>query len=262
MIALCYAAALAALPPMTPAGAAIALNISSPAVCGLATDVCSCAALAPGCGWCSSAGACAPADQCTTTCRECPSSHKTCRSACRRTCVDTCVLAPTVCACTELPGCGWCSHGKRCQPYPECSTTCEECDGKCNNHKRCLNSCYQRFHAPRRESPEDADLTFPPSRTDTICAFAIFLATVLASAAGIGGGAVLVPLFTLLGEFTEHEAIPLSIATVFGASVRTDAHLPFSPVRSSLTLRFACSVATALLYLRQLRVGQAPNRTA
>ena len=28
----------------------------------------------------------------------------------------------------------------------------------------------------------------------------------------------LVPLYTLLGEFTEHEAIPLSIATVFGAS--------------------------------------------
>ena len=36
--------------------------------------------------------------------------------------------------------------------------------------------------------------------------------TVLASAAGIGGGAVLVPLFTMIGEFTEHEAIPLSIA--------------------------------------------------
>ena len=36
---------------------------------------------------------------------------------------------------------------------------------------------------------------------------------VLASAAGIGGGAVLVPLFTLLGEFTEHEAIPLSLPT-------------------------------------------------
>ena len=54
--------------------------------------------------------------------------------------------------------------------------------------------------------------------SDIYCAIAIFTATVLASAAGIGGGAVLVPLYTLLGEFTEHEAIPLSIATVFGAS--------------------------------------------
>ena len=195
-----------------------ALNVSSASVCSQAQDVCSCSALAPGCGWCSSTGACAPADECTTTCRECPHTHKTCRSSCRRACVDTCALAPSVCACSELDGCGWCSHGRRCQPYPECSTTCEECDGKCENHNQCLSSCYQRFHAPRRESAEDADLTFPPSRTDTLCAISIFLATVLASAAGIGGGAVLVPLFTLLGEFTEHEAIPLSIATVFGAS--------------------------------------------
>lgn len=30
---------------------------------------------------------------------------------------------------------------------------------------------------------------------------------------------MLVPLFTMLGDFTEHEAIPLSIATVFGASM-------------------------------------------
>jgi hypothetical protein len=205
--------------PPFPKGAAIAVNISSPAMCGLATDICSCSALAPGCGWCSKTGTCAPADMCTTTCRECPSSHKSCRSSCRRKCIDTCAFAPTVCGCTELPGCGWCSHSNRCQPYPECSTTCEECNGKCANHKKCLANCYTRFHAPRRESSEDSDLTFPPSRTDAVCAFAIFMATVLASAAGIGGGAVLVPLFTLLGEFTEHEAIPLSIATVFGASL-------------------------------------------
>ena len=48
---------------------------------------------------------------------------------------------------------------------------------------------------------------------------AVFLATVFASAAGIGGGAVLVPLFTLIGDYTEHEAIPLGLATVFGASL-------------------------------------------
>ena len=195
------------------------MNISSAAACGLASDICSCAALAPGCGWCSSTGTCATADQCTTTCRECPPSHKTCRSSCRRKCIDTCAAAPSVCGCTELKGCGWCSHSNRCQPYPECSTTCEECDSKCHNFGTCQRSCYQRFHPPRRETPEDTDLTWPPSHADTVCALAIFVATVLASAAGIGGGAVLVPLFTLLGEFTEHEAIPLSIATVFGASM-------------------------------------------
>ena len=209
-------------PPQTTrfGGAALLLNVSSPAACSLAADVCACSALAPGCGWCSSTGTCAPADQCTTTCRECPHTHKTCRSSCRRKCVDTCAAAPSVCGCTELKGCGWCSHSNRCQPYPECSTTCEECDGKCHNFKTCQASCFRRFHPPRRETEGvDADLTWPPSHADTVCAFAIFVATVLASAAGIGGGAVLVPLFTLLGEFTEHEAIPLSIATVFGASM-------------------------------------------
>jgi len=49
---------------------------------------------------------------------------------------------------------------------------------------------------------------FPIGQKDINCGVAVFAATVLASAAGIGGGAVLVPLFTLLGEFTEHEARP------------------------------------------------------
>lgn len=202
------------LPPMRN------LNISSSATCAAATDICSCSELAPGCGWCSSSKSCAPADACTTTCRECPSSHKGCRSSCRRKCVDTCSLVTSSCGCSELDGCGWCSHANTCAPYPECSTTCEECDSKCHNHQHCLAKCYRRFHAPRKAPPgEEVDgLTFPPSPSDINCAIGIFIATVLASAAGIGGGAVLVPLFTMLGEFTEHEAIPLSIATVFGAS--------------------------------------------
>jgi len=129
-------------------------------------------------------------------------------------------MATTTCACSELEGCGWCSHTKSCAPYPECSTTCEECDPTCNNHQHCLDKCYRRFHAPRESPNSDADdgFTFPPSPQDINCAIGIFCATVLASAAGIGGGAVLVPLFTMISEFTEHEAIPLSIATVFGAS--------------------------------------------
>jgi len=123
-----------------------------------------------------------------------------------------------VCGCSELEGCGWCSHAKQCLPYPECSTTCEECDSTCHNHKHCQASCFHRFHVPRRDPAKDEDSLFPLGSSDIYCAIAIFTATVLASAAGIGGGAVLVPLYTLLGEFTEHEAIPLSIATVFGAS--------------------------------------------
>lgn len=157
--------------------AAAVFNVSTETHCAMSTDVCTCAAMAPGCGWCSSTGRCAPANKCTTTCRECPATHKTCRSSCRRTCVDTCALALTVCGCNELDGCGWCSHGKRCLPYPECSTTCSECDPTCANHKHCQAKCYARFHTPRRP-PEDFETVFPPSRDDIYCALAIFFATV------------------------------------------------------------------------------------
>ena len=203
---------------------ATTLNVSLASTCSVALDICSCAELAPGCGWCSSTKSCAPADECTTTCRECPHTHKTCRKSCRRKCINTCVLAQSVCGCTELEGCGWCSHGSAaspfapgtghqtgtCQPYPECSTTCEECDPKCHTHKHCLASCYPRFRTRPLELVNNVEKIglFPIGQKDINCGVAVFAATVLASAAGIGGGAVLVPLFTLLGEFTEHEARP------------------------------------------------------
>ncbi|KAL1524271.1 hypothetical protein AB1Y20_019174 [Prymnesium parvum] len=203
---------------LTPAAAG--LNVSTPQTCRAAVDVCGCSELAPGCGWCSSSRTCEPSDRCTTTCRECPSGHTTCRKACRRRCVDTCALVGTSCACTELDGCGWCSHqgaSGGCAPYPDCSTTCDECNPACSNHLHCVAKCFKRFRPQRKvENPEGQ--LFPLARKDINCALAVCAATILASAAGIGGGAVLVPLFTLLGEFTEHEAIPLSIATVFGAS--------------------------------------------
>ena len=195
----------------------VPLNITAASVCATASDICACADLAPGCGWSSSRSTCEPGDRATTTCRECPSTHKTCRKSCRRQCVDTCSMVSTVCGCSELAGCGFCSHGapgQKCLPYPECSTTCEECDPSCSNYKHCKASCFARF----RPTPAGPRQLWPLQQRDIRCALAIFLATVLASAAGIGGGAVLVPLFTLLGQFTEHEAIPLSLATVFGAS--------------------------------------------
>lgn len=211
------------------------LNVSLASSCSVAHDVCTCAELAPGCGWCSSTKTCAPADECTTTCRECPHTHKTCRKSCRRKCINTCVLAQSVCGCTELEGCGWCSHGSAsspfapgaghqtgtCQPYPECSTTCEECDPKCHTHKHCLASCYPRFRTRPVELVNNVEKIglFPIGQKDINCGIAVFAATVLASAAGIGGGAVLVPLFTMLGEFTEHEASRRT-------ATRTSASLP------------------------------------
>lgn len=86
----------------------------------------------------------------------------------------------------------------------------------CSNYKHCKAKCYARFRVPKMA---EQDTLFPLGPTDTACVIAVFFATVFASAAGIGGGAVLVPLFTLIGKFTEHEAIPLALSTVFGASL-------------------------------------------
>ena len=162
-------------PPARLGTSVVPLNVSSVAVCSTAADVCSCAALAPGCGWCSSTSSCAPADQCTLTCRECPSSHKSCRSMCRRNCVETCSAAKSVCSCVELSGCGWCSHGNTCAPYPECSTTCSECDSSCHNYAYCQKSCYRRFH---EHVPSVKEGLFPLGKTDYTCASSIWLATV------------------------------------------------------------------------------------
>ncbi|KAL1530561.1 hypothetical protein AB1Y20_001462 [Prymnesium parvum] len=197
------------------------LNTSSPEVCSKAVGVCACSQLAPGCGWCSSTKSCRPSSECTTTCRECPASHKTCRKSCLRHCVDTCALMTTVCGCSELDGCGWCSHaprGEQCQPYPECSTTCDECDPSCSNHKYCAEKCFTRFRMQPDFRPAEEASLYGLRKQDLYTACATFTATVLASAAGIGGGSLLVPIFTLLGGFTEHEAIPLSKATIFGSS--------------------------------------------
>ncbi|KAG8463396.1 hypothetical protein KFE25_004907 [Diacronema lutheri] len=182
--------------------------------CESATDVCACSALGSRCGWCSHSSTCKEAPHCTTTCRECPFAHnnRTACPECGRVCINTCPAAKTVCACAELSGCGWCNTTQRCTVYPECTTTCEECAWDCDRPV-CLNKCYRRFRPHGRKRT-----LFPFHEADMLCTLAIFVAVIMASAAGIGGGAVLVPMFTMIGGFTEHEAIPLSIATIFGGS--------------------------------------------
>lgn len=183
-------------------------------MCRTASDVCACSEKGDRCGWCSSRGQCRSAAHCTTTCRECPVvNHKRTCNPCLNVCIDTCSMARTVCACAELPGCGWCNKTQRCTVYPECTTTCEECGDLCAG-SACKKHCFHRFRSHKSKKE-----LFPLESWDIACASAIFVAVVMASAAGIGGGAVLVPLFTMLGGFTEHEAIPLSIATIFGGCV-------------------------------------------
>mmetsp|Transcript_39253 Transcript_39253/g.96986 ORF Transcript_39253/g.96986 Transcript_39253/m.96986 type:complete len:638 (-) Transcript_39253:336-2249(-) len=194
-------------------------NVIAEPTCETAADVCQCSAFGSRCGWCSHSGTCKASPACTTTCRECPHAGKfgakqepSCPE-CERVCINTCPAAKTVCACAELTGCGWCNTTQRCTVYPECTTTCEECAWDCDRPS-CLEHCYRRFHKHTHKRK-----LFPLNVWDMACTVAIFFAVVMASAAGIGGGAVLVPLFTMLGGFTEHEAIPLSIATIFGGSM-------------------------------------------
>ena len=121
-----------------------------------------------------------------------------------------CGAAKSVCACSSIAGCGWCNATRRCAAEPECTTTCDECASDCDQPV-CTSRCAKRFRKPTHKP-----YVIPLDAGSIVCTVAVFCAVVMASAAGIGGGAVLVPIFTLLGGFTEHEAIPLSIATIFG----------------------------------------------
>ena len=59
---------------------------------------------------------------------------------------------------------------------------------------------------------------FTDPQADAIGSVLAFLTVVLASAGGVGGGGLLVPLYMLVLDLGEH-AIPLSKATIFGASL-------------------------------------------
>ena len=51
-----------------------------------------------------------------------------------------------------------------------------------------------------------------------------FFASALGAAGGIGGGGIMVPMLVSVGGFSVHHAIPLTQATVFGASVMNLVH--------------------------------------
>lgn len=62
-----------------------------------------------------------------------------------------------------------------------------------------------------------------------------FLASALGAAGGIGGGGILVPLFTSLGGFSIHHAIPLTQACVLGASIMNFIQVHASAHRKAAT---------------------------
>lgn len=60
---------------------------------------------------------------------------------------------------------------------------------------------------------------FPLAWRDWLQIFVCFFVTIIAAPVGIGGGAILVPIFMYFGSFSAHGAIPLSKATILGGAI-------------------------------------------
>ncbi|RLN54740.1 hypothetical protein BBJ29_008851 [Phytophthora kernoviae] len=63
------------------------------------------------------------------------------------------------------------------------------------------------------------DALFPLSREEIAGSTGAFIASILASGSGLGGGGLLVPLYIMLMGMSSHEAVPLSKATIFGGAI-------------------------------------------
>lgn len=59
----------------------------------------------------------------------------------------------------------------------------------------------------------------PFSLTKTTALLLIVIVSILTNAAGIGGGAIFIPIYTLMFDFTIGGAIPLSKATIFAGAI-------------------------------------------
>lgn len=241
----CPYATGAATSPSCPACAATCID-----TCPAARSVCACAELS-GCGWCNTTQRCAVYPECTTTCevRRQRGADERARARVGR---HPRILRRRARAARPAP-CRSARASAAARPAPStASSTSTRTRARRRSGRSVRRTARKRTArrraaaAPRmppargrpahgrvrsaparpRPPPSPPPRAPPPARPcavragreDVATTVAIFLAVVMASAAGIGGGAVLVPLFTMLGGFTEHEAIPLSIATIFGGS--------------------------------------------
>lgn len=60
---------------------------------------------------------------------------------------------------------------------------------------------------------------FPLSNKEIFGSMSAFVAIILASGSGLGGGGLLVPLYILIMTMSSHEAVPLSKSTIFGGAI-------------------------------------------
>ena len=98
-------------------------------------------------------------------------------------------------------------------------TNCLSCDGYSNteeNNAFCFN---RRLFAPYNDDPTDSDNYYVYLWRDIVATFVWFFAAGVATACGVGGGGIYVPLGMVLLAFAPKPASGLSQASIFGASL-------------------------------------------
>mmetsp|Transcript_18538 Transcript_18538/g.27493 ORF Transcript_18538/g.27493 Transcript_18538/m.27493 type:complete len:575 (-) Transcript_18538:113-1837(-) len=96
---------------------------------------------------------------------------------------------------------------------------CLNCDGYFStdqDHEICFN---RRLFQPNNVNPTDYDNHYHYLWNDIVAAFVWFIMAGVATACGVGGGGIYVPLGILLLQFSPKQASGLSQASIFGASL-------------------------------------------
>merc|ERR1719473_1571084 len=75
---------------------------------------------------------------------------------------------------------------------------------------------FAEFALQQFQSAPWEDLARPEA---TVCFIIMFLSGVLCSAAGIGGGGIIVTVLMFFGKLSPHDAVPMSKAVVFMGAV-------------------------------------------
>jgi len=98
-------------------------------------------------------------------------------------------------------------------------TNCLLCDGYSNTEETDAFCFNRRLFAPYNDDPKDPENYYVYLWRDIVATFVWFFAAGVATACGVGGGGIYVPLGILLLAFAPKPAAGLSQASIFGASL-------------------------------------------
>ncbi|KAF0714788.1 Aste57867_3694 [Aphanomyces stellatus] len=106
-----------------------------------------------------------------------------------------------------------------CQQHADCATSPFDFSKRCVVDAASMVALDGQLHA--LSSCMEKNLFDPFTSLDSWSSFLGFLCTALGSAAGTGGGGLLVPMFILAFGLGPKHAIPMSKATIFGGAIAT-----------------------------------------